>query len=127
MPEDLRWETPMREELERALFVRWPGWFDIQGFEHGDGWFDILWRLCVDLEPLAEGLEGEGNPPFEVVRVREEGGGLHVYVNGGTDAICERIEAAQEESLRICEVCGRSGLRRRKHWTRIRCDEHAEE
>jgi hypothetical protein len=23
-----------------------------RGFEHGDGWFDILWRLCEDLEPL---------------------------------------------------------------------------
>jgi hypothetical protein len=21
------------------------------GFRHDDGWFDILWRLCGDLEP----------------------------------------------------------------------------
>ena len=117
----------MREELERRLLLRWPEWFDIRGFEHGDGWFGILWRLCEDLEPLAEGLEGEGSPPFEVVRVREEGGGLRVYANGGTDAICERIEAAQEESLRTCEVCGQPGLRRRNRWVRIRCDEHAGE
>ena len=117
----------MREELERRLLLRWPEWFDIRGFEHGDGWFGILWRLCEDLEPLAEGLEGEGSPPFEVVRVREEGGGLRVYASGGTDAIRERVEAAQEESLRTCEVCGQPGLRRRNHWARIRCDEHAEE
>lgn len=35
----------MREELEQKLFLRWPTWFDVQGFEHGEGWFDILWRL----------------------------------------------------------------------------------
>jgi hypothetical protein len=46
----------MRKELEQHLVERWPTWFhtkgDIRctamprGFEHGDGWFDILWRLC---------------------------------------------------------------------------------
>ena len=59
-----------------------------------------IFPRTVDLEPLVEGLEAEGRPPFEMVRVREEGGGLHVYVNGSTDAICERIEAAPEESRR---------------------------
>jgi transposase len=28
-----------------------------RGFEHDDGWFDILWRLCEDLEPLVASVE----------------------------------------------------------------------
>ena len=117
----------MHEELEQKLVHCWPTWFDIQGFEHGDGWYGILWRLFTDLRPLVEGMEGEGSQPFEVVRVREEGGGLHVYVSGGTDDIYERIQAAEEESRRTCEVCGKPGYRWGDGWTRTRCDEHAEE
>jgi len=117
----------MHEELEKKLFRRWTAWFDIQGFEHGDGWFGIIWRLFEDLQPLVEELEGEGGQPFAVVRVREEGGGLRVYVNDGTDAMWERIEAARQESLLICEVCGQPGWRREDGWIRTRCDDHAGE
>ena len=52
----------MRKELEQKLFGRWPAWFNpkgdsshtlmSRGFLHTDGWFDILWRLCEDLETL---------------------------------------------------------------------------
>ena len=45
----------MRKELEQKLAARWPNWFGLagnprlspmaRGFEHGDGWFNILWRL----------------------------------------------------------------------------------
>jgi hypothetical protein len=28
-----------------------------QGFECGDGWFEVVWRLCSDLEPLVRELE----------------------------------------------------------------------
>jgi hypothetical protein len=50
----------MRRELERKPIERWPTWFDTKGdlrhtllplgFEHGDGWFDLLWRLRVQSE-----------------------------------------------------------------------------
>jgi len=87
----------MDEELERKLFQRWPAWLDIQGFEHGDGWLGILWRLFADLQPLVEGMEGEGGQPSAVVRVRGERSGLRVHVNDGTGAMWERIEAARRE------------------------------
>jgi hypothetical protein len=32
-----------------------------------DGWFDILWRLCVDLEPLVAEFEQETGSQFEVL------------------------------------------------------------
>jgi hypothetical protein len=39
------------------------------GFCHGDGWFDILWRLCEDLEPLVAEFEAAGHQ-FEVLLLK---------------------------------------------------------
>jgi hypothetical protein len=65
----------MRKELEQRLVERWLTWFntggDIQhtlmprGFIQGDGWFDILWRLCGDLEALVTEMERAGGRQFE--------------------------------------------------------------
>ena len=117
----------MRDELEQKLARRWPDWFDVQGFECDDGWFDILWRLFTDLQPLVEELDRENDRPFAVVRVQEERGGLRVCVNDGTDDIYERIQAAEMDSHHVCEVCGEPGGRRQDGWIRTRCAEHAEE
>jgi hypothetical protein len=55
--------SPMRRELEQKLVKRFPTWFNVNddgrhtlmpfGFQCGDGWQSILWRLCEDLEPMA--------------------------------------------------------------------------
>jgi hypothetical protein len=65
------------------------------GFAHGDGWFDILWRLCEDLEPLVAAFEQESGLQFEVLQVKEKFGGLRIHVNHANDAIRQRLEAAQ--------------------------------
>ena len=83
-----------------------------RGFEHGDGWYDILWRLCADLEPLVMELEKESGERFEVVQVKEKLGTLRFYVNHHTDAFDKLIEEGQEESSRTCEVCGQPGKER---------------
>jgi hypothetical protein len=51
--------SKMHKELEQWLVGRWPHWFNTEGgvrstavssgFQHGDGWFDILSRLCEEL------------------------------------------------------------------------------
>jgi len=125
----------MRKELEQKLVERWPTWFNVggdprqtrmaDGFSHGDGWFEILWRLCEDLEPLVAEAERQTGHPFEVLQVKEKLGGLRFYVNHRTDAISERIAAAELESIRICEVCGQPGKRREGNWIRTLCDEHS--
>jgi hypothetical protein len=92
-----------------------------RGFEHDDGWFDILWRLCVDLEPLVAGHE------FEVVQVKEKFGGLRFYVNCRRhEAIRQRIGIAADESFRTCEVCGQPGTLRTARCIKTLCDEHQE-
>ena len=125
----------MLRALEQRLVERWPRWFntggDVRhtsmslGFLHGDGWFDILWRLCEDLEPLAAEFERKSGCQFEILQVKEKFGGLRVYVNDANDAIRQRLEDAQQESLRTCEVCGQPGKRCEAGWIRTLCDEHA--
>jgi hypothetical protein len=65
------------------------------GFRHDDGWFDILWRLCEDLEPLVAALEKQTERPFEILQVKEKVGGLRFHVNDADDAIRLRIEIAE--------------------------------
>ena len=127
----------MHKDLEEKLVKRFPSWFNLSGdvrhtlmpfgFEHGDGWFNILWRLCVDLEPLAAELEKETGERFEVVQVKAKLGTLRFYVSHHTDPIDERIAEAQKESARTCEACGQPGNQRETGGgVRAVCDAHAE-
>jgi len=126
----------MRKEFEEKLARRWPSWFSLTGdprltlmpfgFQHRDGWFNILWRLCVDLEPLVAELEKETGERFEVVQVKQKFGTLRFYVSHHTDAIDDRIAETQLESSRTCEICGQPGRTRRGGWIQTLCDEHAE-
>jgi hypothetical protein len=125
----------MRKDLEQKLIKRFPTWFnpngDVRhtkmhfGFWHGDGWFNILWRLCVDLEPMVRKLEKATGEHFEVVQV-EKFGTLRFYVTHHTDLIDERIVEAQMESSRTCEVCGQPGKQlKTAAGTKAVCDTHA--
>jgi hypothetical protein len=126
----------MRKELEQRLIERYPKWFNTggdircaamaRGFEHGDGWFDLLWRLCVDLEPLVAEFERTMGHQFEVTQVKEKFGGLRFYVNCRKNvATRERIDAAIQESFHTCEVCGQPGELRKGNWIKTLCNEHA--
>ncbi len=65
-----------------------------RGFTHEDGWFDILWRLCVDLEPLVTELERAGGPKFEVLQVKEK--------FGGDGSVCRTNPGAATEVFKSC-------------------------
>jgi hypothetical protein len=126
----------MRKDLEQKLVERWPAWFHVngdfretampRGFTVRDGWFDIVWRLCEDLEPIVAEVELETGVPFEVCQVKEKFGGMKFYTNFHSDAISERIGVAALESRRTCEICGQPGTQPEGVWIRTRCKEHAE-
>ena len=127
----------MKKELEQKLIERWPSWFNTSGdiretrmpdgFVHGNGWFDTVWRLYEDLEPLIADAEKATGRPFEVLQVKEKFGGLRFYANYTTDAVRSRIDAARAESLRTCEICGQPGTQREHRWIRTLCDQHDRE
>jgi hypothetical protein len=91
------------------------------GFQHDDGWFRLVWRLCEDLEPLVAEAVKESGKPFEVLQVKEKFGTLRFYVSHHTDEIDERINSAEVESAHICEICGQSGS---LVDLKTRCDKH---
>jgi hypothetical protein len=125
----------MRAELEQRLRERWPTWFNLEGeprptlrplgFEHGDGWFDLIWTLCELLETVVAAAETETGRSFQVLQVKEKFGGLRFYTNYSDDAISALIEAAEIESIHTCEVCGGPGRQRGTDCVETRCDEHA--
>ena len=94
----------MKQELEQKFYQRWPQWFNqsflVFDFECGDGWFDLLWKLCEDIEKL------NPNEDFKIVQIKEKFGTLRCYIDGSTDAIFDRISKAEEDSYKICEKCG---------------------
>lgn len=122
----------MRQELERKIVVRWPTWFDVDGdvrrtrmadgFAHGDGWFPLLWQLCEDLEPEVQQMEKETGTPFRVLQVKEKFGALRFYVAHSNPDVDLIIAAAQQRSLRTCELCGKPGSLRIQ-WQKTLCDE----
>ena len=124
----------MKRDLEQKLIERWPTWFDFNGnlqhtlmpfgCEHGDGWFNLLWRLCEDLKPLVAEYQNGTTHRFQVVQVKEKFGGLRFYVENANDVIRQRIELAELESLDTCEVCGEPGVSRSEGWIKTRCDAH---
>jgi hypothetical protein len=125
----------MRDELQQRLVDRWPTWFSIGGdprytsmrfgFQHGDGWFDLLWRLCMRLEPVVAAAEEDTRSLFEVLQVKEKFGGLRFYASYNNETISTLIEAAAVESFYTCEACGQAGKRRGDSRIQTLCDSHA--
>lgn len=101
----------MKKELQLKLVSDFPQIFQdfrgdptktcmAWGLEVGDGWHDLIRRLCEDVMTM--------NPPetFKALQVKEKFGGLRFYVAGGSQEISNRIDAAERESYKTCETCG---------------------
>lgn len=110
----------MKPEFDAVLFTDFPDIFpggrnvDMRenlmcfGFECGDGWHDLIRKLCRGIQAALD-ADPALKPMFRAVQVKEKYGGLRFYVDGGTDAIEAMIDAAEHESQRTCEECGAVG------------------
>ena len=111
---------------------------DIFPFECGDGWFQLIWNLCEELEkvekvflesiPIKEKtkslLKDKREYEIMVLQVKEKFGTMRFYINNGTEEMYELINKAEEKSGEICEVCGQPGKIRKKTWIYCSCDQH---
>lgn len=84
------------------------------GCENGDGWFELIKQLCIDLVPVV-------HDDFRVVQVKEKYGSLRFYPNSATDAAWKLIEEAENRSYTICEECGKPGRRNKLGWIKTLC------
>lgn len=127
----------MRVDELKEFAERWPAWFDFEGdltktlmpngfAGVGEGWRQLLWDLCVELEPHVEAINNHlaaQEPPssFEVRQVKEKFGGLRFYVRHHSDGIDGCIHKAQERALKTCVDCGQPGTLRTEGWWRVTC------
>ena len=116
----------MNKENTQALFARFPELFagkDMSikenlmpfGFECGDGWFDLIWKLCEDIEAT--------NEKVLALQVKEKFGGLRFYVTTGSNKVLDLINEAEAKSMTICERCGKLGILHQQGWWHTICDE----
>ena len=97
------------------------------GFDCGDGWFDLIDRLCGTIQGYID-----QNPHLElkqvtVDQVKEKFGTLRFYTTGGDRLTDGMIWFAEAMSGKICETCGKPGEVRGKGWYYTSCEEHAED
>ena len=71
----------------------------------GDGWFDLLWKLCEDIK---KALTPEEWKKFRVHQVKQKFAGLRFYSDYHTE-IEDIIRVAEEASYETCEACGKPG------------------
>lgn len=117
-------EVALKERRNR-LVEKWNGKLQYWGqpassaahaFCFDMGWDEIVDRLLTDLFSL--GWDGD------VHQTKEKFGGLRVYIGTGSDVLWDRIDEAEDESLRTCEVCGELGKIRNGGWLKTLCDLH---
>ena len=123
----------MSPELDRLLVRKFPKLYrgkgyDIPnvywGFECGDGWFEVIHNLSLELEKLIP----NGDPAPRALQVREKYGAMEFRLYDPTDQMKMLVKSAEELTLTICETCGQSGsLRDRTYWKFVACDKHSED
>ena len=85
--------------------------------EVGTGWSGIIADLVLKL--FALGWNGV------ILQCKEKFGGMRFYTGETTDEMETLIRAAEAESYKTCEQCGKPGIARRDGWIKTLCDEHA--
>lgn len=141
----------MSPELDEKLVAKYPKIFvnryaDMRttamcwGFETGDGWYNIIDRMCnlvqhhIDEQNKRHKLLIESNPynipvpdlieQVVAVQVKEKYGTLRFYYDGGDDYIRGVVSMAETMSGATCEECGNAGKMNKNGWLSVRCREH---
>ncbi len=117
---ELRWPSePLGKRTTRPL-ARW-------GIECQAGWRSIVEHFLDRLEAEIGTQPLDDRDAYRIVQIKEKLGRLTVYLaSEPTDAMWDAIEAASEQSTRVCEVCGEPGeLAERPLFLSVRCRAHA--
>ena len=114
----------MTPEHDAQIFTEFPVFFRPQPLNRqlavGDGWFELIYKLCEEIRDL------HPHPEFCVLQVKEKFGGLRFYVTHSTADISAAIHGAEQKSCKICEDCGTTegvttSPRPGKSWIRSLC------
>lgn len=118
----------MREDLGRKLCKLAPHLFANRNgfFEVGDGWYKLLRKAAAKMEPLVVAAVAESPESYEfgyyrATQIKEKYGTLRFYLSSGTDKMYAIADAAERESAKVCEKCGKPGKLRGVEWVYTRC------
>lgn len=145
----------MKDELDKKLCERYPKIFadrfgDMRttamcwGLEVGDGWYNIIDRLCVNIQSYIDWSEESNEfdlkynqenphnlrtvreivPQVVATQVKEKFGTLRFYYSGGDDVVDGMVRMAESMSAVMCEECGAPAQARGQGWVRTVCDVH---
>jgi hypothetical protein len=127
----------MRDDLDEMLCKKYPKIFADRnkpmtetcmcwGFEHGNGWYNIIDQLCGNIQSHIDWKEKQGHNVPQVVaeQVKEKFGTLRFYYRGGDDIIDGMVRMAESISSVTCEVCGNAGKSNMSGWIKTLCEEH---
>lgn len=127
----------MKPELDAQLCKNYPKIFADRnlsmtetamcwGFEHGDGWFNIINQLCGNIQHHIDWKTKTGKVVPQVVaeQVKEKFGTLRFYYRGGDDYIRGLVSMAESMSGVTCEQCGAPGTTDGQGWISTRCETH---
>ena len=90
------------------------------GIETPDSWYHIIDALCLSIQNYLD--ENYILPQVEAVQVKEKFGTLRFYISGGDEIIDGFINAAEEESSKICAGCGSyTDVKPTKGWITYLC------
>lgn len=113
----------MNENNTAKLNVDFPKIFpEAFSFECADGWFDLIHKLCADIDNECTKLGLTNEQWTQATQIKEKFGGLRFYTNSASDSIHQLIDEAEETSLVTCEECGLIGKRRSRGWIRTLCN-----
>jgi hypothetical protein len=130
----------MKQELDETLCKKYPLIFADRnksmmetcmcwGFEHGDGWYNIIDSLCANIQNHTDWQTKQGKTVPQVVatQVKEKFGTLRFYYNGGDDVIDGMVRMAESWSAVACEECGAPGTQNSQGWIKTLCETHRRE
>ena len=147
----------MNKDLDKQLCEKYPKIFANRhkpmtetamcwGFDHGDGWYNIIDRLCANIQHHIDWSHkskefdikwNEANPDKQrpvrepvpqviATQIKEKFGTLRFYYDGGDDYIRGLTSMAESMSAYTCEKCGDAGRIRGRGWLYTACDKHTE-
>ncbi len=120
----------MKEDLADKLIKDFPYLYESGDssfhFECGDGWYELIRQLSEKLYPfILKAREEQADIYPKASQVKEKFGGLRFYMSVSTEEMDDIIDAYEEISEDICEVCGKPGsINYFDRWLSARCPDH---
>jgi len=78
-----------------------------RGIECGIGWKKILEKLCIELEAMITTFPEAERGDFRVTQLKQKFGTLRCYMSKLTPVMIKKIDAAEIETMKVCELCGK--------------------